>query len=109
MALNTVKRYARAPEPDRIRPAPLYRTTLVDPYPDYLRERREADPAVPVQQLLREIKARGYTGSQNLLYRYINQGRVEADRRPISPRRMTVMPPLFRTLVFLLLDDYTPC
>jgi transposase len=42
-----------------------------------------------VLQLLEEIKQLGCTGSQNLLYRYITQGRVEADRPAISPRRLT--------------------
>lgn len=31
----------------------------------------------------------GYTGSANLLVRYINQGRVEADHAALSPRRVT--------------------
>lgn len=88
LSLNTVKRYARTPEPQRLRRAPQYRPTLVDPYRDHLRKRRAEDPAVPVLQLLAEIKAMGYTGSQNLLYRYINQGRVEADRLPVSSRRL---------------------
>lgn len=91
LSLNTVKRYARASEPERLRSAPQYRTTLVDPYRDYLRERRQAEPGVAVAQLLREIKELGYTGTSNLLHRYINQGRVEADRRPLSPRRMTAL------------------
>jgi transposase len=43
---------------------------------------------VPVLQLLEEIKQLGYTGSQNLLYRYITQGRVAADRPHLSPRRV---------------------
>ncbi len=42
-----------------------------------------------VAQLLRDIKVLGYTGTSNLLHRYINQDRVEADRRPISPRSLT--------------------
>lgn len=40
-----------------------------------------------VRQLLKEIKDLGYRGSSNLLYRYINQGRVESDRPAVSPRR----------------------
>jgi len=40
-------------------------------------------------RLFAEIKQLGYTGSLNLLYRYITQGRVEADRPAISPRRLT--------------------
>jgi hypothetical protein len=85
LALNTVKRYARIAEPAQMRRAPQYRPTLVDPYREYLRKRRAIDPAVPVLQLLGEIRERGYTGSQNLLYRYITQGRVEDDRPPSYP------------------------
>ncbi|MEU5547510.1 ISL3 family transposase [Streptomyces sioyaensis] len=62
LALNTVKRYARMPEPQALRLTPAYRPTLVDPYRDHLRERRRADPAVPVTHLLQEIRELGYTG-----------------------------------------------
>jgi transposase len=41
-----------------------------------------------VLQLFREIKELGYTGSLNLLYRYITQGRAEGDRPVITPRRL---------------------
>jgi hypothetical protein len=89
LSLNTVKRYARAAEPDRLIRAPQYRPTLVDPYRDHLRARRAEDPAVPVLRLLAEIREWGYTGSMNLLYRYISQGRVESDRPHLSARRVT--------------------
>jgi transposase len=88
LSLNTVKRYARAAEPERMIRAPRYRPTLVDPYRDHLRRRRAEDPAVPVTRLLAEIRELGYAGSMNLLYRYITQGRVEADRPHLSPRRV---------------------
>ena len=84
LALNTVKRYDRIDAPERLRRAAQYRPTLVDPYRDYLRERRAEEPGVPVQQLLREIRERGYPGSSNLLVRYISQGR--ADSRPAAHR-----------------------
>ncbi|WP_372411837.1 ISL3 family transposase [Streptomyces luteireticuli] len=87
LALNTVKRYARHAEPERMVRAPNYRPTLVDPYRDHLRRRRAEDPAVPVTHLLHEIREQGYTGSANLLVRYITQGRVEADHSALSPRR----------------------
>jgi len=89
LALNTVKRYDRAEEPERLRRAAQYRPTLVDPYRDYLRGRRLEEPGVPVQQLLREIRERGYPGSSNLLVRYLNQGRADADRPHIAPRKAT--------------------
>ncbi|MFD0286453.1 ISL3 family transposase [Streptomyces lutosisoli] len=86
VALNTVKRYARMPEPTALRIAPAYRPTLVDPYREHLRVRRAANPAVPVTQLLREIRELGYPGSANLLVRYLNQGRAEGDRAVTTPR-----------------------
>lgn len=89
LALNTVKRYARIPEPQALRTAPQYRPTLVDPFRDHLRRRRAQDPAVPVTHLLREIRELGYTGSANLLVRYLNQGRAEGDRPVTTPRRAT--------------------
>lgn len=49
LALNTVKRYARMPEPQALRITPAYRPTLVDPYRDHLRARRAADPTLPVE------------------------------------------------------------
>jgi transposase len=87
LSLNTIKRYDRASEPQRLQRVPKYRPTLVDPYRDYLRKRRAEEPGVPVQQLLREIRELGYQGSSNLLVRYINQGRTEGDRPHLSPRR----------------------
>jgi transposase len=87
LSLNTVKRYDRASEPQRLQRVPKYRPTLVDPHRDYLRKRRAEEPGVPVQQLLREIRELGYQGSSNLLVRYINQGRLDSDRPHLSPRR----------------------
>ncbi len=89
LALNTVKRYARAPEPDRLIAAPAFRPTMVDPYRDYLKQRRTEEPAVPVLALLREIREQGYPGSHNLLVRYINQGRLDGGQPAISPRAVT--------------------
>jgi hypothetical protein len=86
VALNTVKRYARMPEPQALRIAPTYRPTLVDPYRDHLRARRAADPAVPVIRLLAEIRELGYTGSANLLVRYLNQGRADSEHPVTTPR-----------------------
>ncbi|MFC9261252.1 transposase [Streptomyces hydrogenans] len=60
----------------------------MDPYRDHLRRRQLEDPAVPVTHLLQEIRELGCTGSSNLLVRSINQGRVEADRPALSPRRL---------------------
>jgi transposase len=89
LSLNTVKRYDRASEPERLQRVPKYKPTLAGPHRDYLRKRRAEEPGVPVQQLLREIKERGYQGSSNLLVRYVNQGRLDGDRLHLSPRQAT--------------------
>nr|WP_202238676.1 ISL3 family transposase [Streptomyces sp. SN-593] len=93
LALNTVKRYARADRPERMLRVPKYRASLVDPYREHLRKRRAEDPAVPVQHLFEEIKALGFTGCLNLPHKYINQGRADADRSHISARRLARMIP----------------
>src|SRR5215472_15880091 len=80
-ALRPRQRTGAAPARPEVPP------TLVDPHRDYLRKRRAEEPGVPVQQLLREIRERGYQGSSKLLVRYINQGRAEGDRPHLSPRR----------------------
>jgi Transposase len=85
--MNTVKRYDRADAPGKLRRAAQYRPTLVDPYHDYLRKRRAEEPGAPARQLLREIRELGYPGSSNLLVRYLNQGRADAPRSHLSPRR----------------------
>lgn len=87
-ALNTVKRYARADNAEQLQRPPRYRATLVDPFRDHLRRRRGEEPGVAVTQLLAEIREQGYTGSANLLVRYLNQGRADTERIPPSPRRL---------------------
>lgn len=91
LALNTVKRYARADRPERMLRVPKYRAGLVDPYREHLRKRRAEDPAVPVKHLFEEIKALGFTGCLDLLHKYIDQGRADTDRSHISPRSLARM------------------
>lgn len=87
LAMNTVKRYARAATPQRIQRVPKYRACMVDPYRNHLRTRREQDPGVGPTALLAEIRTLGYNGSHNLLVRYLNQGRHLDDQPHLSPRR----------------------
>ncbi|MEO3781623.1 ISL3 family transposase [Micromonospora sp. B11E3] len=87
-ALNTVKRYARAATAEDLQRPPRYRETLVDPFRDHLRRRRAEEPSVATTRLLAEIRDQGYTGSANLLVRYLNQGRADAERTPPPPRRL---------------------
>lgn len=87
-SLNTVKRYARAATAEQLQRPPRYGRTLVDAYRDHLRSRLATDPHVPVTRLLDEIRDLGYTGSANLLVRYLDQGRADADRAAPAPRRL---------------------
>ena len=86
--LNTVKRYARAATAEQLQRPPRYGRTLVDPYRNHLRRRLATEPGVAVTHLLEEIRELGYTGSANLLVRYLNQGRADAERTSPSPRRL---------------------
>ncbi len=88
LGLNTVTRYARVADPDQLIRPPQYRRCLVDPFRDHLRQRRAAGP-VATTTLLAEIRAMGYTGSANLLVRYLNQGRAEQPLADPSVRRLT--------------------
>ena len=88
MALNTVKRYARVGDPDQLVRPPQYRRCLVDAFRDHLRQRRVVGP-VATATLFTEIRAMGYTGSANLLVRYLDQGRAENPLPDPSVRRLT--------------------
>jgi hypothetical protein len=83
-ALNTVKRYARAPTAEQLQRPPRYGRTLVDPYRDHLRRRLAAEPDVAVTRLLAEIRELGYRGSANL---QIVSAEVESDPNttPMNP------------------------
>jgi hypothetical protein len=80
-ASNTVKHHARAATAKQLARQPRYGRTLVDPYREHLRQRLAAEPDVRVTRLLEEIRELGYTGSANLLVRYLNQGRAQARAR----------------------------
>ena len=72
-ALYTVKRYAGAGSAQERQRSPRYRQTLVDPIRDHLRRRRTEEPTIAARCLLTEIQEQGYTGSANLLVRYLNR------------------------------------
>lgn len=85
-ALNTVKRYARATRLEHLLRPPPYGRCLVDPHRDVVR--RRVGGGVPVTAIPAEIREQGYSGSANLLVRYINQGRADHDRIAPAPRRL---------------------
>ena len=65
---------------------PRYGACPVDSHRDLVRQRLAEK--VPVPRLLAEIREHGYTGSANLLVRYINQGRADPERVAPAPRRL---------------------
>ena len=88
MGVEHGQRYARAATAEQLARPPRYGRTLVDPYRDHLRRRLATEPDVAVTQLLAEIRELGYTGSANLLMRYLNQGRAATERAVPAPRRL---------------------
>ncbi len=91
LALNTVKRYARADRPERMLRVPKYRASLVDPYREHLRKTPGRGPRRPRPAPLRRDQSSRLHGCLNLLHKYINQGRADADRSHISPRQLARM------------------
>ena len=85
-SLNTVKRYARAQRAEELLRPPRYGpclSTLIATPSGVGWPRTD----VPVTRILAEIREQGYTGSANLLVRYVNQGRADPERAMPSPRR----------------------
>jgi transposase len=62
---NSVRKYLRAPEVP-VAQARAPRPSLLDPYKDYVRVRL-ADGLENCEVLLRELRARGYTGQISIL------------------------------------------
>ena len=87
LSLNTVKRYARAEQPERLRRAPQYRPTLVQPLPRPPAQAPRRGPRGAGPAAVAGDQGARLPGSSNLLVRYITQGRAEADRPHLSPRR----------------------
>lgn len=85
-ALNTIKRYARAQKAEELLRPPRHGPCLIDAHRDLVRTRLAEN--IPVTRILAEIREHGYTGSANLLVRYINQGRADPQRATPSPRRL---------------------
>jgi hypothetical protein len=84
LSLNTIKGYARTREPEAPRRAPHARRPLPRSPMRTARDRPgRCGPAV----VPRDQRAR-YTGSLNLLYRYITQGRAEGEQPVTTPRHL---------------------
>ena len=87
LSLNTVKRYARASEPERLQRVPKYRPTLVDPYRDHLRKRRAEEPGRPGPAAPARDPGARLPGQPQPARPLHQPGPSEADRPHLSPRR----------------------
>jgi transposase len=76
---KTVRRYIdRGLEPPAYGPRKP-RTTLLDPFTGYLRERVSAYPALSGARLLRELRERGYPGGYTAVTDYLRDVRPPSD------------------------------
>ncbi len=67
---NSVRKYLRSPQVPRARPRPP-RGSKLDPFKGYLRQRL-GDGLDNCVVLLRELRARGYTGGYSILKEYVH-------------------------------------
>lgn len=76
---NTVRRYLRDERPPGYAPRPK-RASILDPHKDYLERRLKEKPEIHATVLLRELRARGYTGQITLVKDFIRPLRDEERR-----------------------------
>ncbi len=89
LALNTVKRYARASEPDQLRRPPYYRACLVAPFPRPLAAASHRTARCPgPSRVPRDQSARLHRRPEPAA-QIPQPGRAESDRICPSPRRLT--------------------
>ncbi len=111
LSRNTVTKYVRAEAfPERL-PEPQ-RTTIVDPFTDYLAQRWNQG-CRNASQLWRELRAQGFTGGHNTVWEYLKRWRAElpvhlrhGSRLPVGvshPPRTTNLVP--RAVAWLLQQD----
>ena len=85
---KTVATYLKRPVTDTLEPVvqvPRQRSSKVDPFAGYLKERLDAFPELFAETLYQEITARGYTGSARTLRRYLAWIRTKRARRIYRP------------------------
>jgi transposase len=79
LSRNTVRRYLRGQSTPQYSDRPK-KPSLLDPYKDYLKSRVEKLPELPATVLLREIRARGYTGQITVVKDFVRPLRAERRR-----------------------------
>lgn len=74
-----MRRYLRSADPPRYVRTKT-KPSLLDPHKEYLRSRVEKLPEIPATVLLREIRARGYSGQITLIKDFLRPIRAEKRR-----------------------------
>lgn len=79
MDRGTVAKYWNCSEPEKQKPI-YHRSSILDPYKDYIKERLEKWPKLSAERLFNEIKEKGYTGSNRTVRRYVATIRPQGSR-----------------------------
>ena len=79
MDRGTVAKYWNCSDPEKQKPV-YHRGSILDPYKDYIKERIEKWPQLSAERLFYEIKAKGYTGSDRTVRRYVSNIRPQNSR-----------------------------
>jgi transposase len=88
LARNTVRKYLREPGIPTMKPRPT-RPSKLEPYRAFLEERLGAG-VLNTSVLLRELRARGYTGGVTILKEYVQPRRRQ--RQPAATVRFETRP-----------------
>jgi len=83
---KTVAKYWKGPADDPEKPRYQRRPRLTDPYEEYITDRLDEWPELTAERIYREIKKKGYTGSERTVRRYVNGLRKKTYReyKPIE-------------------------
>ena len=68
---KTVAKYWEGPTDDPEKPRYEQRSKLTDPYVEYITDRLDKWPELTAERIHREIRKRGYTGSERTVRRYV--------------------------------------
>lgn len=76
---GTVAKYWNCRDPEK-QPQVYHRSSILDPYKEYIISRLEKWPQLSAERLFLEIKSQGYTGSDRTVRRYVSKIRPQNTR-----------------------------
>lgn len=91
---ETVAKYLKLLEESRITGVPIgellpkkggHRPRLIEPYMDHIQKRLADFPELTAKRIYKEIKKKGYTGSQRTVRRYVSQVKLSFPARTYKP------------------------